>query len=136
MKKVLSIDDEPDILKVFQDALQTQGYEVLTTTDPDEGIRMLREHEDVALLLLDVKMPGKTGFDVYQEIREFRDVPVLFITAYPKSFTTESDQVMEMWQDQFADGSTDILYKPFELDAFYHKVAALVGSADDGSSEG
>jgi CheY-like chemotaxis protein len=136
MKKVLSIDDEPDILKVFKDALQTQGYEVLTTTDPDEGIQMLRDHEDVDLLLLDVKMPGKSGFDVYQEIKTFRDVPVLFITAYPKSFTTESDQVVEMWQNNFADGTTDILYKPFELDTFYDKVASLIGQAnEEGDSE-
>ena len=128
MRKVLSIDDEPDILKVFKDALQALGYDVLTSTDPDEGIQMLRDNEDVELLLLDVKMPGKSGFDVYQEIKTFRDIPVLFITAYPKSFTSESDQVTEMWENHFSDGTTDILYKPFELDTFYSKVDALIGS--------
>ena len=90
---------------------------------------MLREHDDFELLMLDVKMPGKSGFDVYNEIREFRDLPVLFVTAYPRSSTLESDQVTRMWQEQFADGTTDILYKPFELEQLYQKVDGLIGPA-------
>ena len=131
MKKILSIDDEPDILKCFKDALQTQGYAVTTTTDPDEGLDILRRNDDFDLVLLDVKMPGKTGFEVYEEMRAFRELPVLFVTAYPKSFTTDSDEVVKMWQDHFADGATDIIYKPFELDAFFNKIAALIGESDD-----
>jgi two-component system sensor histidine kinase ChiS len=128
-RKILSIDDEPDILTVYRSALSLQGYAIETASEPDEGIRMLREQGDFDLLMLDVKMPGKSGFDVYTEIREFIELPVLFVTAYPKSFTLESDQVTHMWQDQFADGTTDILYKPFEIDQLYDKIDGLIGSA-------
>lgn len=131
MKKILAIDDEPNILKCFKDALEMRGYAVTAVTDPDAGIALLRDHADFNLLTLDVKMPGKNGFDVYREIRAFREIPVLFVTAYPKSFTAESDAVVEMWEEQFADGTTDIIYKPFELDAFFNKVEGLIGSADD-----
>ena len=120
--KTLSIDDESDILTVYRSALSLQGYALETAFEPDEGIRLLRENEDFDLLMLNVKMPGKSGFDVYTQIREFRDLPVLFVTAYPKSFTLESDQVTRMWQDHFADGTTDILYKPFELEQLYERV--------------
>lgn len=131
MKTILSIDDEPDLLKCFQDALQMRGYRVLTNTDPDDGLRVLRETPDVDLLLLDVKMPGKNGFQVYREMREFSSIPVLFVTGYPKSFTASSDEVVAMWQDQFADGTTDIIYKPFMLDAFFNKVEGLIGPPTD-----
>lgn len=129
MQLILSIDDEPELLKCFQDALQHRGFQVLTTTDPDEGIRLARETADVALLLLDIKMPKKSGFEVYREIRAFRNLPVLFITAYPKSFTTDSDEVVRLWREEFADGRTDILYKPFELTTLFEKVESLIGPA-------
>lgn len=131
MKTILSIDDEPEILTCFKEALELRGYKVLITTDADEGIAMVRHEPDIALLLLDVKMPGKNGFDVYREIRTFASPPVLFVTAYPKSFTIESDEVVTMWREQFADGTTDILYKPFPLETLFSKVEGLIGDAAD-----
>lgn len=131
MKTILSIDDEAAILSCFSDALQTRGYAVRTTTDPDKGIRIIREDADLCLVMLDVKMPGKNGFEIYEEFKQFRDLPVLFVTAYPKSFTSESDQITRMWQEQFADGTTDILYKPFDLMTLFEKVAGLIGDAGE-----
>lgn len=135
MKKILSIDDEPAVLKCLSDALKSQGYEIIVTDNPEDGLRILKETEDIALLTLDVKMPGKSGFDVYQEFRRFREIPVLFVTAYPKSFTAKSNPVAEMWQNQFVDGVTDIIYKPFDLETFFEKVEALIGNADESQSD-
>lgn len=134
MKTIVCIDDEADILKCFKDALEMRGYHVITTTDPDEGIRIIRNHKPVDLLLLDVKMPGKNGFDVYREIRTFHPpTAVIFVTAYPKSFSAEKDEVVKMWQEEFSDGTTDILYKPFPLEALFMKIEAMIGPADDGT---
>ena len=130
MKKILSIDDEPTMLKCLSVALKGRGYELFTTSDPDEGLNILKE-KDIALVLLDVRMPIKSGFDIYKEMREFTDIPALFVTAYPKSFTTDSDELVQMWRDQFADGTTDIIYKPFDLDSLYEKVEGLIGEADE-----
>jgi CheY-like chemotaxis protein len=131
MKNILSIDDEPELLRCFAEALKLRGYGITTTTDPEAGIRMLRDGAEVDLLLLDVKMPVKSGFEVYREVREFRPVPVLFVTAYPHSFTADSDAVHRMWQEQFSDGMTDIIYKPFDLDTFFSKIEGLIGGPDD-----
>ena len=130
MKRILSVDDEPAILDCLSKALATQGYEVMTTTDPDEGLRLLKEDQGLELVTLDIKMPRKSGFDVYMEFRKFRKLPALFVTAYPKSFNMENDDVMQMWQEEFADGTTDIIYKPFDLPTLFEKVEGLIGRAD------
>ena len=131
MKKLLSIDDEPLMLQCLYHALKSHGYELITTNDPDEGIRIVRENPDIVLALLDVRMPRKNGFDTYNEIRAIRKIPVLFVTAYPKSFTPQSDDVVQMWENEFADGTTDIIYKPFDLDSLYEKVEGLIGTSSE-----
>ena len=130
MKTILSIDDEPALLRCFSDALKSRGYSILTTPDPEEGLTILRENDSIALLLLDVKMPGKNGFEVYEEFRQFKTIPVLFITAYPNAFTSESDTVSDLWEKYFTDGVTDILYKPFDFDTFFEKIEGLIGKPD------
>ena len=69
-------------------------------------------------------------------MRKIRKSPVLFVTAYPKAFTNDSPDMNEMWQDQFADGDTDIIYKPFDFDTLVEKVEGLIGApTDDEGSE-
>lgn len=135
MKRILSIDDEPAILDCLVKALSTQGYEVVSTTDPDEGLRILREEGNLDLVTLDIRMPGRSGFEVYREYRKICKLPALFVTAYPRSFNIESDEVMQMWQNEFADGTTDIVYKPFDLSTLFEKVEALIGKADEPCQE-
>ena len=130
MKTILSIDDDAEILKCFKLALESHGYRVFATSSFDEFFTILRE-QPIDLVLLDIRMPGKNGFDVFKEMREYKHLPVLFITAYAGSFALESDSVLEMWQNDFADGETDILYKPFDLKTLYEKVAALIGSDEE-----
>jgi DNA-binding response OmpR family regulator len=130
MKKILSIDDEPTMLKCFEIALNGHGYELTTTSEPDDGIRIFRDNPDIELVMLDVRMPKKSGFDIYREMRVIRKVPVLFVTAFPRSFNSESDEIMKLWRDEFADGTTDIIYKPFELEQLYEKVEGLIGLPD------
>jgi len=134
MKKIVAIDDEPIMLRCLEKALQHEGYTLFVTSEPDEGIKYVRENTDVALLMLDVKMPRKNGFQIYNEVRAFRKLPVLFVTAYPKSFNAKSDEIVGMWEREFADGTTDIIYKPFDLATLFEKVEGLIGKADDGAA--
>lgn len=128
MKKILSIDDEPGMLQCLSKALNGQGYELIVTSDADEGLKILRERNDIVLALLDVRMPKKNGFDIYREMRQFKKIPVLFVTAYPRSFNADSDEISTMWSEEFADGTTDIIYKPFDLASLFEKVEGLIGS--------
>lgn len=132
MKRILSIDDELDILKCIKTALSAEGYEVLTSDHPDEAMSMIREHH-VDLLTLDIRMPKMSGFAVYEELKKKNkgSIPVLFVTAYPTSFSVESNSVVKMWEDNFTDGDTDILYKPFDISALLEKVEALIGPSGD-----
>lgn len=131
MKRILSIDDEPRILRCFEKLLNSRGYSIVVTTDPDEGLRMVREDPEIILAMLDVHMPKKNGFQIYRELREIRKIPVLFVTAYPRSFTAESDEVATMWQNEFADGTTDIVYKPLDLESLVAKVEGLIGKPEE-----
>jgi CheY-like chemotaxis protein len=129
MKKLLAIDDEPTVLRCLEKALTSRGYELTICDDPAKGLEILKTDKDIILALLDVKMPGMSGFDIYREMRKSRHIPVLFVTAFSKSFDARSDEVVKMWQEQFADGTTDIIYKPFPLDLLFEKVEGLIGPA-------
>jgi CheY-like chemotaxis protein len=131
MKKILSVDDEPVMLRCLDRALGSRGYELIVTSDPEEGLKIFREREDIALISLDVRMPKINGFELFRKMREIRAVPVLFVTAYPRSFNPNDDDIAKMWKEEFADGTTDIIYKPFDVDTLFEKVEGLVGSARD-----
>lgn len=77
---MLVVDDDADIVTLMRDFLESAGYAVLTAHDGPTALATLRD-EPVDCLLLDVMMPGISGFDVLRRIRETRDVPVLFLSA-------------------------------------------------------
>jgi DNA-binding response OmpR family regulator len=77
---VLVVDDEPDIVDLMRDFLEAEGYTVLTAPEAETAQTLLKEHE-VDCLLLDVMMPGQSGFDLLRAVREERDIPVLFLSA-------------------------------------------------------
>ena len=129
MRRILSVDDDPQILQAFEAAIRQKGYEILTTTDPNAVGKILSEN-DIDLIMLDVRMPQKSGIDVFRELKKTTPkLKVLFITAYPKSFSLRDDAMLKMWQHDFADGETDIMYKPFVLDILYQKIEGLIGPA-------
>lgn len=124
---ILAIDDEPLVLECLRHSLDQAGYQVLTTTNPEEFLRLVTSRSDLALVLLDVMMPDKDGFQLYREVRALCNIPTLFVTGYPQSFNAQLDSVRRMWQEEFADGTTDILYKPFTYDGLLDKVQGLIG---------
>lgn len=77
---VLVVDDDVDIVDLMRDFLEAEGYTVLTAHDGERAIEAL-EHNQIDCLLLDVMMPGQSGFDVLRRMREERDTPVLFLSA-------------------------------------------------------
>lgn len=77
---VLVVDDDEDIATLMRDFLEADGYRVITASDGDAGLRAVREN-DIDCVLLDVMMPGPSGFEVLRTIRETSDVPVLFLSA-------------------------------------------------------
>ena len=78
---VLVVDDEADIVSLMRDFLEAEGYAVRTASDAPAALEVL-DAEPVDLVLLDVMMPGMTGFDLIRKLRETNnEVPVLFLSA-------------------------------------------------------
>ena len=87
--KILVIDDDPDVHAVVKKILELKSYKVVSAYDGFEGLRKVVD-ERPDLIILDVIMPGKHGFDVYHELKTdekyhfFSNIPVLMLTVYPE----------------------------------------------------
>ncbi len=130
MKRILVLDDDPMILTFIKRILDDRGYQTHTATTSDDFFRLLRE-QAFDLILLDIRMPVKNGFEVFKELARDNRPPVLFVTGDSGSFTVESQTALELWQSDFLEGTTDILYKPFSVEILFEKVAALIGDGEE-----
>jgi len=83
-KTVLIVDDEPDAIEIVETMLsEIAGVAVISATDGDSGLAKVRESKP-DLVILDVQMPGKSGFDVFTELRQddaTKDLPVIMLTG-------------------------------------------------------
>jgi len=82
MKKILVIDDEPEILRTIKLYLELEGYEVLAANNGQKGIEVFRQQKP-PLVITDVKMPGMSGIEVLKEIKEITDgAEVIVVTGH------------------------------------------------------
>ncbi len=125
-RKVLIVDDEPDIREILELLLSSNGYEVFSSSDGENAIRILKENHFIDLMILDVMMPHEDGITVVKKIREFSKVPVLFLTAK----TQESDK-----EEAYANGGDDFLGKPFSQNELLMKVNSLIRRYRDYDNE-
>ena len=120
--KILIADDEPNILISLEFLMKREGYEVLLARDGQEALYMLRK-ERPRLVLLDVMMPRKTGFEVCQEVRnddEIRATLILMLTAKGR----ETDVVKGL-----ALGANAYMTKPFSTRELVQKVREMLEAA-------
>jgi DNA-binding response OmpR family regulator len=112
-KRILVIDDEPDLVAVLKVRLETQGYEVDSAGDGFEGLKKV-EQSSPDLIILDVLMPRMDGFTFILELKKndkHKHIPVIVLTA------------KEMMSDLFKiEGVPDYIVKPFEVDELMAKV--------------
>lgn len=91
MKKILFVEDELSLLKLITSVLQSEGYEVLQAPDGEMAIKILSE-EKLDLVLLDLVLPKKDGYDVLEYIKskkEIKNVPVIVLTNLEDKFDIE-----------------------------------------------
>jgi DNA-binding response OmpR family regulator len=120
MPKVLVVDDEANILKLVEANLAADGYKVLVASGGDEALRLAHtRHPD--LVLLDLTMPGMSGWDVLMAIRtspKLRKIPVIIMTAVVPD--GEEYRIRGMKTDGY-------LVKPFTIDELSQKVEKVLG---------
>ena len=103
MAKLLIVDDEPDIAVLIKRYAQREGYDVKSVDDGSKAIELCRE-EDFDVIVMDVMMPDTDGFTACRKIHEFKDIPVLMLSARG----TEYDKLFG-----FEVGVDDYVTKPF-----------------------
>jgi len=119
-KKILIVDDEPGIVRLLSMRLKAKGYDVFEAYDGTECMKIAVE-ELPDLILLDIKMPqggGIAAFENLTQIEKTKGIPVIFMTAYPKSEI--KDQVLKM-------GAKGCISKPFISEDFEQTIARILG---------
>ncbi|MDD2981247.1 MAG: response regulator transcription factor [Hespellia sp.] len=115
-KKVLVVDDEKLIVKGIRFSLEQDGMEVDCAYDGEEALRYAKSCE-YDLVLLDVMLPKRDGFEVCQAIREFSDMPVVMLTARSEDI----DKIMGLEY-----GADDYITKPFNILEVKARIKAIM----------
>ncbi len=130
-EKILIVDDEPDIIEFLEYNLRKEGYEVVSASNGEEGIRAA-EREKPDLIILDIMMPRMDGVEVCRQLRSrdaFRYTPIAFLTAREEDYSQIA--ALEM-------GGDDYITKPIRTRVFISRIKALLrrgGPREDNDEE-
>ena len=116
--KVLMVDDESRMRKLVKDFLVRDNFEVIEAADGEEAVDLFYSDKNIALIILDVMMPGMDGFEVLREIRRTSRVPVLMLTARGEEY----DKLAGL-----EGGADDYVVKPFSPRELVARVKAVLG---------
>jgi response regulator NasT len=116
--KILVVDDDRLVLATLTHGLSQAGYEVIDADNGDDAILLAREHKP-ELALLDIRMEGKTGFDVAAYLREYLQIPFMFLSAFSDDATVR--QVKEL-------GAITYLVKPLDIQQIVPAVESAFAS--------
>ncbi len=112
--KILVVDDDRLVLATLTHGLAQAGYEVIDADNGDDAILLARQHKP-ELALLDIRMEGKSGFDVAVYLREYCQIPFMFLSAFADEATIK--QVKEL-------GALTYLVKPLDIQQIVPAVEA------------
>ena len=112
--KILVVDDDPNISDLLKIYFENEGYEVKTVGDGAEGINYFKMYEP-DLVLLDIMLPKKDGWQVCREIREISSKPIIMVTAKGEVF----DKVLGLEL-----GADDFVVKPFDMKELSARIKA------------
>ena len=122
-KKILIVDDEPDMLSVASFRLHKSGYEILSATDGEAALKSIDCYMP-DLILLDLKLPLVSGYDICRHIKsspKLKKIPVIIFTA------SVGIDLEEKMKELKAD---DYLVKPFNAEIMLKKVEKFIGKGD------
>ncbi|KYK23096.1 hypothetical protein AYK24_01395 [Thermoplasmatales archaeon SG8-52-4] len=118
MKKIMVVDNEPDIVDLTRTVLELGGYNVVTANSGEECLRLL-EKEKVDLVLLDIMMPGMSGWDVFNRINNKKsNIKVAFMSVL--EISDKRKQVL------LEEGLADYIMKPFDKETLLNRVDKIL----------
>jgi two-component system KDP operon response regulator KdpE len=119
-RTVLVIDDDPQLIKLVRVNLEAESYRVVTAMDGEAAMNRFHA-EQPDLILLDIMLPGTTGYDLCQRIREFSSVPIIMLTAKVE----DGDKIRGLKL-----GADDYLTKPFNVQELLARIEAVLRRSD------
>jgi two-component system alkaline phosphatase synthesis response regulator PhoP len=126
MAKILVIDDEPSIINLVTAYLKPEGYEVFTAADGNAGLKAARSYKP-DVIVLDLMLPGKDGFEVLSQLRRESNVYVILLTAK----TEETDRIVGL-----SVGADDYVTKPFSPRELVARIKAALRRLGPGTGTG
>lgn len=119
-KKILMVDDEPDVLKIVKLRLVKQGYEVIFAENGQQAFEAARSQKP-DIILMDYRMPVLNGLEASKLLKadqELKHIPIIFMTASSVSVTLDNLSAV---------GVSDCIRKPFEADDLLKKIKNYIG---------
>ncbi len=123
MSKLLLIDDDDEVLTINKKYLCREGFQVYTTSNPVQGIQLVKELQPDCILL-DIMMPGMDGFELCSSIRRFSSIPIIFLSGK----TSENDKITGLLT-----GADDYIVKPYSLRELKVRIDVLLRRAKPSS---
>jgi len=125
VKKILVVDDEPGITELLDSYLAKEGYSVVTAADGEAALSAA-EREQPDLILLDLMLPKKNGYEVCREIRAKSNIPIIMLTARDE----EPDKIVGLEL-----GADDYITKPFSPREVVARVRAVLRRTEAEATE-
>lgn len=123
--KILVVEDEPSLIFTLRDTLETEEYSVIICEDGEQAVNFVQNHNP-DLMILDIMLPGKSGYDICKEVRELKyTFPIIILTAKDQ----ETDKVKGLNL-----GADDYLSKPFSVKELLARIEARLRRASSYSS--
>ena len=114
--KILTVDDDPNILQLINLYLTREGFEVLQASNGTDALKIFKTTPP-SLMLLDVMLPGMDGWQVCREVRKVSNIPIIMLTAKDETF----DKVLGLEL-----GADDYIVKPFEMKELVARIKAVL----------
>lgn len=115
-KTILVVDDQPSLVRLVRDNLESEGYRVLVASEGTKALDTV-ENDKPDLVVLDIMLPGMDGYEICRRIREFSTVPIVMLTARNE----RTDLVAG-----FEAGADDYVTKPFSAEELLARVKAVL----------
>lgn len=128
-KRVLAVDDDPDIIAFVKTVLEENNYIPLIAKNGEAGLAMVRE-EKPALVILDVLMPKQSGIRMYREMKNdesLKDIPVIILSGIAKRTFLRSQEALTEFGDQPVPEPEAYIEKPVEPEELAEIIKNFIG---------
>jgi len=128
-RKIVVVDDEPDMRVFLSTLLETHGFKPISAMDGKEGLKLVRRHKP-SLILLDVLMPKESGITMYRQLKSdpaLKDIPVIMLSALSRKTFFHSQRVLDEYSGERIPEPAAYMEKPPEPEELLDLIRKSIG---------